>query len=291
MQYLTQAGRKLINEFKAPSIRGTLAGAQSTAGPRIGGSSGKSDIGGAGSMTRAGMAPSPHTRSRIPGRANVTVGNRTKEPTVPMDGGESPKVPYADQNKALGIASQRVGGLNRDYIQRGKSTLPLTLHRKDLESPSIIRKTSDLDKEQRMTDQGANPFAPGRAFGLGPADPLQTTAQAGATYRRQIDRSINMDKYEVARKSGTTLHKPIMDPQARRVPGNISNTRAGFQPAQETPAGHRDANTPSVKALKPLERGRWRTLKDGGREWYSPEKYRRELQAYTGLKRGLRSDA
>lgn len=43
--YITQVGRKLINEFKAPSIRGTLAGAQSTAGGRIGGSSGKSSVG------------------------------------------------------------------------------------------------------------------------------------------------------------------------------------------------------------------------------------------------------
>ena len=291
MKYLTQAGRKLINEFKAPSIRGTLAGAQSNASPRIGGSAGKSDIGGAGSMTRAGMAPSPHTRSRIPGRANVTVGNRTKEPTASIDGGESPKVPYADQNKALGIASQRVGGLNKDYKQRIKSTLPFTLNRKDLDSPSIIRKTSDLDKEQRMTDSGANPFAPGRALGSGPADPLQTTAQAGATYRRQIDRSKKMDSYEVARKSGTTMHKPIMDPQIRRVPGNISNTRAGWQPQQETPAGHKDANTPPVKAVKPLERGRWRKLKSGGREWYSPERYRSDLGDYARQQRGGRSDA
>ena len=43
--YITQVGRKLINEFKAPSIRGTLAGAQSTAGGRIGGSGGKSSVG------------------------------------------------------------------------------------------------------------------------------------------------------------------------------------------------------------------------------------------------------
>ena len=41
----TRMEELLINEFKAPSIRGTLAGAQSTAGGRIGGSSGKSSVG------------------------------------------------------------------------------------------------------------------------------------------------------------------------------------------------------------------------------------------------------
>ena len=278
MKYLTKTGVKLINELKASSIRGTLAGAAATGGPRIGGSSDKSDIGGAGSMTRAGMAPSPHTRSRIPGRANVTVGNRTKEPTAPIDGGESPEVPYADQNKAINIASQRVirlpsggteSGLNTDYIQRGKSTLPLTSQRKFPE-PRLIRKTSDIDKEQRMTDRGANPFAPGRVLGTGPADPLQTTAQSIATTRRQIDRYKKMDAYEVARKSGTTMHKPIMDPQVRRVPGNIAYTRERFQPPAETPVGHKAANTPQVKAKTMEKRGKWvHTQK--GRFWVERE--------------------
>jgi len=45
MYYLTKAGLDFLNELKAPSIRGTLAGAAATAGPRIGGSTGTSDVG------------------------------------------------------------------------------------------------------------------------------------------------------------------------------------------------------------------------------------------------------
>lgn len=225
--YLTRAGREFLNE-------------------KVQVSTGKSDIGGARSMTRAGMAPSPHTRSRTPGRTNVAIGNRTKEPTQPDETSdpEGYKVPYADQNTALARRQQNVTvfhGRNVPGTYPGPPKFPTTNPQAGYADDIGLNTAHQTRQMQKL------PLKVGRLPGAKFGDPVTRgiipNKTSEFTLKMQGDRAVNppnpLDTYSAWKQRNSPYNRAMNKLRAKGV---------GGQPSRKVP-GHIFGNQPPIKAV------------------------------------------
>ena len=106
-----QAGGKAINELGPPSIRGTLAGAASTAGPRIGGSEGTSTVG-----AKQDSTPGPRKVPGFKNKAPSYQSMRQEEPGAVL--------PFTHRGDTLGRGRNTLTVVNPEFAKERHSWDP-----------------------------------------------------------------------------------------------------------------------------------------------------------------------